>query len=254
MYRVLIVDQDRDTCESLKFMLEWSDYNVSGIQSARSLTEALSKAVDYRPHIVLISTELPPGSGFAAAEHFRSMGLDAVCCLMSPRADFREIQQAMEVGARGFLLKPIDRKALGEFVERAIVWELHGELAKKPVLREIDPVLKVDYSGFSNITNKLILMVKADYRSSLTLIGIAEALNMSSKYMGRVFLQDTGIKFSDYLMAYRMLQARRLIESTQEKISVIASMVGYSQINNFYVHFKRYCGHSPSELRSFENK
>ena len=57
---------------------------------------------------------------------------------------------------------------------------------------------------------------------------IAEIFNMSSKYIGRIFLKDTGIKFSEYLTAYRMIQARRLIENTQEKISVIANMVGYS--------------------------
>ena len=48
-----------------------------------------------------------------------------------------------------------------------------------------------------------------------------------------------------------MIQARRLIENTQEKISVIANMVGYSQLNNFYVHFKNYYNISPSTLRNF---
>ena len=42
-----------------------------------------------------------------------------------------------------------------------------------------------------------------------------------------------------------MIQARKLIENTQEKISVIANMVGYSQLNNFYVHFKNYYNISP---------
>lgn len=64
-------------------------------------------------------------------------------------------------------------------------------------------------------------------------------------------MKDTGIKFSEYLTAYRMIQARRLIENTQEKISVIANMVGYSQLNNFYVHFKNYYNISPSTLRNF---
>lgn len=254
MYRLLIVDQDRDTCESLKFMVDWSDYNITGIQVARSHTESLSKAVDFRPHLVLISADLDGYMGYDAAMHLRSMGLDMVTCIMGTRADFSEVQRAMAAGARGYLLKPIDVRALREFLERAIVWELHGQLPEKPRMQERDPVLGVDYSRFSNITNKLILLVKADYRSSQTLTGIAEALNMSGKYIGRVFLQDTGLKFSEYLTAYRMLQAKRLIESTQEKVSVIANMVGYSQINNFYVHFKRHFGRSPSELRSYERQ
>jgi AraC-like DNA-binding protein len=116
----------------------------------------------------------------------------------------------------------------------------------------VDPVLHVPYSSLSKITNKIILIVRTDCRQSLTLTGIAERMHMSSKYIGRIFLKDTGIKFSEYLMAYRMLEARRLIINTQEKISVIAGMVGYAQLNNFYIHFRSYFGVSPSALRNFE--
>ena len=115
----------------------------------------------------------------------------------------------------------------------------------------MDPVLRTEYGKLSRITNKIILIVKSNYRRGLSLTSIAETLNMSSKYIGRVFLQDTGMKFSAYLTAYRMIQARRLIENSQEKISVVASMVGYSQLNNFYVHFKNYFRISPGALRDY---
>ena len=72
---------------------------------------------------------------------------------------------------------------------------------------------------------------------------------MNSKYLGRVFLRDTGMRLSEYMTACRMEQARRLLVGTQEKISVIAHAVGYSQSNRFYVHFKAYFGVSPGELR-----
>ena len=113
-------------------------------------------------------------------------------------------------------------------------------------------MLHVPYTTLSRITNKIILVVKSSYRTPQTLTGIADSFHMSSKYLGRIFLKDTGIKFSEYLMAYRMLEARKLILSTQEKISVIANMVGYVQQNNFYTHFRNYFGVSPSALRNFE--
>ncbi len=76
---------------------------------------------------------------------------------------------------------------------------------------------------------------------------------MSSKYIGRVFLKETGMKFSEYLMSYRMLEAKKRIIHTREKISVIAASVGYVQMNNFYIHFKNYFGVSPSALRNSES-
>ena len=60
------------------------------------------------------------------------------------------------------------------------------------------------------------------------------------------------MRFTEYLMAYRMLEARRLIMTTGEKISVIAGLVGYSQLNNFYIHFRSYFGISPGAMRSYD--
>ena len=61
------------------------------------------------------------------------------------------------------------------------------------------------------------------------------------------------MKYSEYLMAYRMNEAKRLIMNTREKISVIAGMVGYSQLNNFYTQFRDHFGVSPSSLRQFDD-
>lgn len=251
MYRLLIVDRDRDTCESLRFLLDWERYGVTGIRTARTAQEGLALAVDFRPHIAILADDLGDFSGFSLAAQLRSAGSPAVCCILSPRAELRAAQLAMDSGARGYLLKPLDRGALDAFIRRAIQWELHGTLPENPTPPDCDPILGVGYGGFSPITNKLLMLIKADYRRSLNLTAISASLGLSSKYMGRVFLKDTGMKFSDYLLQYRMLRAKKLIQDSPEKISVIAGMVGYSQINNFYVHFKRHFGYSPGDLRNF---
>jgi len=251
MYRLLIVDDEKDICENIKYLLDWSQYNITSILTATSYTEAVSKAVDFQPHIALVDVSLGDHWGYELAEHLRSMGMQTVFCMISGYDDFNYVHKSMQATARDYLLKPINVKELRAFIERTIVRDLHGSIAKHPTAREVDPVLGVEYSQFSKITNKIILIVKSNYRSAQSLTSIAEIFNMSSKYIGRIFLKDTGIKFSEYLTAYRMIQARKLIENTQEKISVIANMVGYSQLNNFYVHFKNYYNISPSTLRNF---
>lgn len=248
----MIVDPDRGICENIPYLLDWSQYGVSGILTANSYEEAVSRAVDFQPHIALVELELGDRQGYELVRHLRETGLETVFCTMGDKEDFQWVQQSMRAGARDYLLKPLDTSELRSFLERAVVRELGGSLPERPAVQTgLDPVLHTEYGKLSRITNKIILIVKSNYRRGLSLTGIAEMLNMSSKYIGRVFLQDTGMKFSAYLTAYRMIQARRLIENTQEKISVVASMVGYSQLNNFYVHFKN-CYHiSPSALRRF---
>ncbi len=251
-YRLMIVDPDRGICENIPYLLDWSQYGVSGILTANSYEEAVSRAVDFQPHIALVELELGDRQGYELVRHLRETGLETVFCTMGDKEDFQWVQQSMRAGARDYLLKPLDTSELRSFLERAVVRELGGALPERPAVQTgVDPVLHTEYGKLSRITNKIILIVKSNYRRGLSLTGIAEMLNMSSKYIGRVFLQDTGMKFSAYLTAYRMIQARRLIENSQEKISVVASMVGYSQLNNFYVHFKNYFRISPGALRDY---
>lgn len=252
MYRLLIVD-DPAGCEAAKSLLHWSDYGFDVIMTAHSYIEGAKLALDLHPHLTLLGTTLGTSRGYELADHLRSIGIKSVFALMSGDRDPELIIQAMRAGARDFLRKPLEEGELRAFVERVVVNDLGGGLPQSDTVRQdLDPVLNVPYSGLSKITNKIIMIVKANYRQPQTLTAIAESMHMSGKYIGRIFLRDTGIKFSEYLMAYRMLEARKLIVNTQEKISVIAGMVGYVQLNNFYIHFRNYFGVSPSALRNFE--
>ena len=252
MYRLLIID-DPQGCENAKKLLNWADYGFTVVMTAHSYVEGVNLALDLHPHLTLLGTSLGDYRGYELADHLRSIGLKSVFALMSEDRDPERIIEAMRSGARDYLRKPLEEAELRNFVERVVVNELGGSLPRMDQIRQdVDPVLKVPYADLSKITNKIIMVVKSSYRHPQTLTAIAESMHMSGKYIGRIFLRDTGIKFSEYLMAYRMLEARKLIVNTQEKISVIAGMVGYVQLNNFYIHFRNYFGVSPSALRNFE--
>ena len=53
-YRLMIADPDRGVRETIPYLLDWSQYGVSGIQTAGSYEEAVSRAVDFQPHIALL--------------------------------------------------------------------------------------------------------------------------------------------------------------------------------------------------------
>ena len=253
MYRLLIID-DPQSCEAVKNLLDWSAYGFSVVMTADSYVEGVNLALDLHPHVTLLGTGLGKFRGHEMADNLRSMGLRSVYAIMSDERDPEQIIQAMRAGVRDYLHKPVEEQELRDFAERVVVHELGGSLPRGDQVRyDVDPVLKVPYTDLSKITTKIIMIVKSSYRQPQTLTAIAESMHMSGKYIGRIFLRDTGIKFSEYLMAYRMLEARKLIAGTQEKISVIAGMVGYVQLNNFYIHFRNYFGVSPSALRNFEN-
>lgn len=252
MYRLLIIDGDTSSCECFQSLIDWSYYHITNIMAVTSYAEALITAIDFKPHIAFVDVNLGEHNGYDLIEQLRAIGLNIIYCMISEHDDFYSIQKSLQINASDYLLKPLDPTELTASLERMIVQDLHGTLPCTPILNDkrLDPVLKKDYAHFSKITQKLLLFVKDNYQSSLSLTSIGDSLHMSNKYMGRIFIQDTGMKFSEYLTAYRMIRARFLIENTNDKISTIACMVGYSQLNNFYVHFKNYYHISPNTIRS----
>lgn len=253
MYRLLIADSDPDVRDDIRMALDWKALGFDSIVTAASYSEALDRCIDLLPHLILISVELGDTKGYELAANLRSAGIRTLFGMMSETENPEDMRLAMQAGALDYLRRPVDPRELRLFAERMVVNELGGTLPESQVIRqEMDPVLQRSYMDLSKITNKIILYIRSNYRHSLSLTGIAAVFSMSSKYIGRVFLRDTGLKFTEYLMAYRMLEARRLITTTSEKISVVADMVGYSQLNNFYIHFRNYFGVSPSSLRKYD--
>lgn len=250
MYRLLIVDDEKDIRENLRYLIDWEKFGITAVLTADSFEHAVDLAVDFRPHIALVDVNLGDHFGYELVSVLRGRGFDTCFCMISGYDDFVHVQNSMKAGARDYLLKPISVRELEDYLERTVVRELGGTVRQaKSADAQLDPVANRPYKHFSNITNKMILIVKNDYGSNLSLTSISEKFNMSSKYIGRVFLNDTGLKFSEYLMVFRLQTARYLVENTREKISFIISTVGYSQQNNFYVHFKRLFGVSPGDLR-----
>lgn len=252
MYRVLLVEQTQ-VCRELTHMVNWKALGFDTVLCEESFSQALDTALVRKPHVAIIGRTLGDRMGYDLVDRFRELGLKTVCCLVSTQFDIHDARRAMRSGCRELLLWPAEASTLREFLKWAEK-ELRGQSGRTGMGSGAqDPVLKAEPGSYSSVTGRILQAVYSDFRHSISLTSIARAYNMSSKYMGRVFLKDTGMRFTEYLMAYRMLEAKRLILSSNEKISVISGMVGYSQQNNFYTHFHQYFGVSPGSLRNVQS-
>lgn len=246
MYKLLIAEEDAH----IRRQLERADWAGAGFEPpvfAGTMAEGVSRALQHRPQVILVSRTLGQRPGWELPGRLRSAdsGYSPICCLLGSHMDFQELRTAMRWGCRDVLKRPPGAGELAEFLSWVTATLREGDGAAG-----FDPVLHREYAAFGKVTGRVLLAVRIGCRAPISLLSIAREMDMSSKYIGRIFLRETGMRFTEYLMAYRMQEARRLILNTEEKISVIAGMVGYSQQNNFYTHFRRYYGISPGMLRS----
>jgi two-component system response regulator YesN len=255
MYRLIIVDDEPKIIEGIKLMLDWEAFGISQIVTATSCQEAIQKAMEYKPHIGIFDVCIEDARGYEMIETLNSFSLPTKYIMISGYDEFEFARRAIQAGAKDYLMKPIEKEDLSRAIEKIIVKDFLGSIRTNQIDTEsIDPVLAIPYSSLSNLTAKVILMVKGEYNKNINLKIIADKFKMNSNYLGQIFLKETNLKFSEYLMVYRLIQARIKIETTSEKIYNIAHEVGYSNINYFYTHFRSYFGLSPSDLRKTEDK
>ena len=80
---------------------------------------------------------------------------------------------------------------------------------------------------------------------NLSLEKVAQKVNLSSKQIGRIIKQKTGLTFRQYLISLRMQNATYLLAESRLKIKDISDAVGYNSVHVFYAAFRKVHGCTP---------
>lgn len=92
--------------------------------------------------------------------------------------------------------------------------------------------------------------IEENFQKELSLDSIAELVNVSPYYFSKLFKEELGINFSDYLTDCRINRAKELLyEDPNRNIKEVSIACGYSNPNYFSRIFKKITGMTPTELR-----
>ena len=94
--------------------------------------------------------------------------------------------------------------------------------------------------------------IDENYRKDISLEDVSQKVDISSYYFSKIFKEETGENFIEYLTKLRMEEAKRLLEDTDMSIKEVCSDVGYSDPNYFSRNFKKYAGVTPTEARELK--
>ena len=102
--KILCIDDDADTCEMIRVLLEYSGYEVTTVRTA---AEALRLAKSVRFDLYLLDNWLTDGTGIELCRQIRSFDSASPVLFVSGAAFESDIQKAMSAGAQGYMVKPI---------------------------------------------------------------------------------------------------------------------------------------------------
>lgn len=100
----------------------------------------------------------------------------------------------------------------------------------------------------------VMVYITEHYASSISSSTAANELFMNHSYFCRLFKQNFGCCFSEYILAYRLEKAKLSLANTDVRISQIASASGFNSFSYFGKCFREKFGVSPSDYRKRAHK
>lgn len=154
----------------------------------------------------------------------------------------REVRE-QEGGNLGWMvLKNLSDLADGEDPAKLKQWFVAEmvDLTQKVVIRKEYP---------ESIVTKSLEYIEKHFSRDINLDEVAKSVNVSPYYFSKLFKEETGTNFIEYLTNLRIETAKRLLKERNLSIKEICIESGYSNPNYFSRIFKKWTGITPTEFR-----
>jgi DNA-binding NarL/FixJ family response regulator len=208
--RILIADDHPLTRDALAGLLTHNGFDVVG--QAASGEEAIDRARELRPDLVLLDLTMPGMDGLTALPKVREAAPDAEVVVLTASEDESNLLAAIRAGAAGYLLKsePPERivaflrgvargeAALSGAVARRLLDEVRDGVGRTPVpdsvtralsARELEVLLLLDrHLGTDEIAKRLFISehtVRSHVKNLLAKLGVSSRREALEKLAGR---------------------------------------------------------------------
>jgi len=117
-FRVLVVDDSTTMRKIISQHLKSQAYEVCG--EASNGVEAVEMYKDLDPDVVTLDINMPVVDGTTALKHILAYDRDARIVMVTSEGQKETVVEAIQAGARGFIVKPPDKESVCNRVKEAL--------------------------------------------------------------------------------------------------------------------------------------
>lgn len=117
------------------------------------------------------------------------------------------------------------------------------------VCQQISGYMNAEGKQVSSVVDKVQQYMLAHLDEEFSRERLAEQVYLNPAYLSRLFRRETGLSLTDYMVKLRMNKAKEQLETSNDKVSDIAFLVGYANFSHFSKLFKKTTGLTPQEYR-----
>ncbi|MBN8203141.1 response regulator transcription factor [Bacillus sp. NTK034] len=245
MPNMLIVDDEYESRYVLREFITSSEYHYFSVHEAETYEKGLLMLKQLKPSILIVEISLPGNNGFELGKEAKRWDPEISVIIYTQLKIFEYVQSAINLGFSAFLLKPVSRSEIKQAFERIIVHSLSTETNRFTGKREDTASVDLAHPIESSIQ-----YIQSHFKNPITLNQVADSVYLSPSHFSRLFKEEMGVTFIEYLTAYRIEQSKSLLKMTSLPIEVIAHQIGFTSSGYFATTFKKSERCTPSEYRS----
>ncbi len=119
LLKLVIVDDEPILLQGLLNTYDWKRMGFQVAGTAQSGEQAIKVIEEVKPHVVLTDIRMKQITGLMVMEEIQKTELECLFIVLSAYRDFDYAQQACDLGAYAYLLKPIEDEKLQETMQGA---------------------------------------------------------------------------------------------------------------------------------------
>lgn len=119
MLSILLIDDEDLELEGLETMICGMNLNFRVCGKARNAAQGIKLAQELNPDVILSDVKMPKMDGIEMAKKIQELGIKTFLVFISGYQDFTAAQEAISLGARSYLLKPVNCDSLRDVLLQA---------------------------------------------------------------------------------------------------------------------------------------
>lgn len=238
--RILIAEDEERARRGLRSVLTSLSDDYEVVAEAADGKQALELLQILKPDVVFTDLKMPFLDGMGLIKAGIAAGVSAKYVIVSAYEEFEVARQAISLGVKEYLVKPVTYDELKDVMER-----LDAAQKGKPQL--IDKTLKERYPDVHPLVRKALGFIEKGYSSKISQKELAVNLGISQEYFCYLFNKDMGETFSHFLKNYRIEVAKKLLLNGELPKEEIPYRVGFSDSKYFNKVFREVEGCTMTE-------
>jgi len=206
MYSIFLVDDEEIELEMMRDIIRWEEMGIYVAGTAINGKDAMEKIQMIQPDIVLTDVQMPIMNGIELAKQVTEQFDWMKIVFLTGHDEFTYVKSALNVGAVGYLLKPLDLEEIAsvmtrvkEKCEEVRLKNKSIQVTKSNILKEL--IYEKNEDRKSNLMESFERLERRSYQADYTVVLVSiddhveeremfieDAMNQLRTFMGHYFL------------------------------------------------------------------